>query len=123
MKAHSINSRALGTNSLTNAIMASSKPLEPKVGMGATILHYTDRTAVTITAVRPKVIETIDDKAKRTDKNGISESQDYSYTRGNTGWKLWSQRKNGAWVKVGEPLNGGTRLAIGTRDHYIDPSF
>lgn len=129
MKSHSINPRALGTASTTNAIDAVSRQPKPEVGMGATILGYTDRTACTIVSVRHKVIDLWEDIATRTDKNGLSESQDYTYATRlasevrRFNMHTFTLRKDGTWVKLGQRANGGTRVLIGTRDHYIDPSF
>jgi hypothetical protein len=69
-------------------------PTKPEVGMGATVLHYTDREAGTITYVHPN------------------------------GRKLtFTLRANGRWVLAGQGLHKGTRLHIGDRAHYHDYSF
>lgn len=110
--------------STTNYLFANARDLRPQVGMGATVVMWSDRYAHTIVSVRPKRIATQEDTAIRTDSNGLSESQDYHYTP-NTGApvKWWTLRKNGAWVLVGDKMGNGTRIAIGTRETYIDPSF
>jgi hypothetical protein len=121
------------TASLTNHILARSvigQP-EPVIGMGATTLHWTDRHAATIIHVGAKLIVVQIDKATRTDSNGMSESQSYSYERNPNGAKYTFRRdKNGMWSEVqwNEETHrfrktGGPGLRIGERDEYRDFSF
>jgi hypothetical protein len=101
-------------------------PTKPEVGMGATVLHYTDREAGTITYVHPNGRALIfqRDKATRTDSNGMSECQSYRYEPDPNGRKLtFTLRANGRWVLAGQGLHKGTRLHIGDRAHYHDYSF
>lgn len=128
MKVNSINPHALGTNSLTNAIMVASKQPEPKVGMGATIVMYSDRYAATIvTIARVSGIDRVhvrEDIVTRIDNNGMSECQDYAYAPNpNAPVQVFTLRNTGRYVKMRQPTNGGTHLLIGVRDHYTDPSF
>jgi hypothetical protein len=53
----------------------------PVIGMGVTIFHYTDRSAGTIVKISKsgKTIWFSEDKAIRTDSNGMSECQTYEY--------------------------------------------
>lgn len=114
------------TNSLVNMIQGNAKQRVPEVGMGCTFLHWTDRSAGTIVAVSAsgKSIEVQADKATRTDSNGMSECQTYEYERQPDAPRVtYTQRKDGAWVRQGDPLKGGARLAIGYRDTYHDFSF
>jgi hypothetical protein len=69
--------------SFNNLMMANSKPVEtPKVGDGATILSWSDRTPATVVFVSEngKTIHIQEDNAVRTDSNGMSECQSYSFT-------------------------------------------
>lgn len=112
------------TGSLVNLLMSGSKDSTPTVGMGATILQWTDRTACTIVEVSKNRIVVQEDNAIRTDKNGMSDSQDYRYEPNPNGSKTaFTLRKNGAWVREGEAMKGGQRVSIGVRDHYYDYSF
>lgn len=118
------------TGSLVNLISGNAKYPEPEVGMGATILGWTDRNPATIVAVRTnkdgKAIEVQvqEDNYKRVDANGMSEMQDYEYTPNpEAPIRRYSLRNNGAWVRVGETAKGGQRLAIGRREKYHDFSF
>ena len=72
------------TGSLVNHLysrMTIGEP-EPTVGMGVTMLSWTDRDAGTIVEVNMKkrYIAVTEDNKKRIDNNGISESQEYEYT-------------------------------------------
>lgn len=62
----------------------SSSPL-PNIGDGATITSYSDRHPGTVISIEKKgqftIIKVQQDDAKRIDKNGYSESQEYVYTR------------------------------------------
>lgn len=112
------------TGSLINHLVSGMASPVPTVGMGATILHWTDRRAATVTEVSRsgKRIGVVRDIATRTDKNGMSDSQEYSYAPGSESPEFFTLRKNGAWVREGDSMNG-TRIAIGRREHYFDFSF
>jgi hypothetical protein len=114
---------------IMNRIAESCKQTTPEVGMGATITMHSDRHAATIVAIEvfksgPKKgsiskIQVQQDKATRTDKNGMSESQDYAYTPNpDAAIQTFSQRKDGSWRD-----SGGSGLVIGDRDEYYDFSF
>lgn len=78
------------TGSLVNYVQGNSKSVTPEAGMGATILGWSDRHAATIVSVdkyRGRVRVGIQqDNSVRTDKNGMSESQDYSFTANPDKW-------------------------------------
>ncbi len=117
------------TNSVVNAILAQSAP-EPKIGDGATLLHWTDRTACTVIAYDGKVLTVQTDKATRSDSNGMSENQTYSYERWPEGptstfmrdrrgaWRPCLLNSRGRWV-----LTTGVGLSVGSRRQYHDFSF
>jgi hypothetical protein len=106
---------------------------EIQVGMGATLLSWTDRHAGTITEVlkEGKYIVVRCDIAKRTDENGMSECQKYEYTTNPEGDSYtFTQKKDGRWIHV--YLNpstgrynqsGSYGLRIGARETYYDYSF
>lgn len=107
---------------------------EPVVGMGATILHWTDREAATVVEVGPGWVVVRIDIATRIDNNGMSDAQRYSYTADPEGGSyLFKRAKDGTWraarrsdagrIVFLEPKGGGNRLMIGVRDHYHDFSF
>lgn len=124
------------TASLTNHIYSRAvkgQP-EPMAGMGATILCWTDRHAATIvetwkgTNLRTFLIVR-EDYAKRTDQNGLSENQTWTFEPNPNGAShVFRQANDGTWEPV--ELNnrrwrktGGPGLRIGEREEYRDPSF
>lgn len=112
------------TGSLINHIQANNVLTTPEVGMGATILGWTDRHACTIVAVHlaGKRIAVTRDIAHRVDKNGMSEVQEYEYTTNpEAAWQYFTLRKGGEYIAQGS--RSGSRLSIGRRSHYHDFSF
>jgi hypothetical protein len=98
----------------------------PEIGMGATLLMWTDRKAGTIIEVSQngKTVKWQRDRATRADSNGMSDAQSYTYERKLDGKiETFTLRKNGRWKRVGDPMNGSETLLIGTRDEYYDYSF
>ena len=95
---------------------------KPEIGMGATIQHWSDRTACTVIRVyyNGKRVLLQKDLAKRIDANGMSESQQYDYTPDSNGSTyLATLRKDGRYR-----LKGGTSpVSFGFRNEYYDFSF
>jgi len=122
------------TNSLINSMynrMTIGAP-EPTVGMGATITHWTDRDAATVVYWDGKIVGVQEDRAERTDGNGMSDSQCYQYSPWLDGPIRYFRRdKHGAWRSVSRndqtgrwALSGNTNgLILGRRDRYYDYSF
>jgi hypothetical protein len=121
------------TGSLTNHILSRAvvgQP-EPVVGMGATVLSWTDRHAATIVGVAGDIITVQEDRSFRTDNNGMSESQTYRFMRDPIGSRHQFRRtKTGQWQEV--TYNSKTKryskteghgLRIGEREEYRDFSF
>lgn len=109
--------------SLINMISGSDPNLVPEVGMGATVLMWTDRRAATVIEVSKsgKLITVQYDSAKQ---QGSFGSQDWKLEADPNGpTRVFTKRKNGQWIQAGSPMNGGTRLGLGYRDHYYDYSF
>lgn len=109
--------------SLTNLIYTEGKTtIVPEVGMGATLVMWTDRHAYTIIEVSKsgKSFKMQRDKATRIDKNGMSDSQEYSFERDPNGSiDKVTLRRDGKW-KVEKQ---GTTVIPNTRDEYYDYSF
>ena len=100
--------------------------VQPEVGQGATLLLWSDRKPATVVAVSRSGLKVTvqEDRATRTDENGMSESQSYTYERDPEGWTYtFTLRKNGSWVEEGSKMRSGTRLALGRREKYYDFSF
>lgn len=108
--------------SLNNLLYSKVKAPIPEVGMGATMLSWTDRHPYTIIEVSKsgKRIKVQSDSWERTDKNGLSEHQEYKYISDPNGSiEELSLRKDGSWRVVG----GTQSFLIGKREKYYDPSF
>lgn len=120
---------------LFNILDANVKYPVPQVGDGATLLHYSDREPATVISVakvgKSTIVTVQDDKATRIDKNGISESQTYTFERDPSGsMHMFRLRKDGMWVHVYRDeetgrlrQNNGVNIRFGNRDKYYDPCF
>ena len=114
------------TGSLMNHVMSSAQAPDPQVGMGATVLCWTDRHAGTIIEVTANAFVVRRDKAIRTDPHGMSDSQDYRYEADPNGSLYMFKRvargkAKGAWRERG--MKDGNGVLIGHRDAYHDYSF
>ena len=123
--------------SLMNRLQENKQAVEPEKGVGVTFYSWSDRHAGTIQRVwtegRNSFIAVTEDEAKRTDKNGMSESQDYEYTERPDGYEYIYRRVTDSdepWRSV-RKVAGGRRwklydhraISIGWRDAYHDFSF
>lgn len=107
------------TNSMTNYLMGGTVGApEPKVGMGATILCWTDRHSATIVKVTPCQIHVQRDLVKRIDKNGFSESQSYEFTPDPQATVDVFRKTKKGWRN-----SSGRSLRVGDRNEYRDPCF
>jgi hypothetical protein len=107
--------------SLTNRMMESSKQPAAIVGMGATLCHYSDRDAATVVRVSPsgKTIWLREDRSTRTDKNGQSEAQSYTYERDES-----APEQKATMTRAGEwKIVNGPRVLLGLRQTYNDPNY
>ncbi len=99
--------------------------MTPELGQGATFYFLSDRCAATVVEiVSPKHVVVQFDKTTRTDKNGLSEDQTYTFECDPKGKKYHiRQGLRGAWrVSRGQDY-GGTLVVLGERHEYRDPSF
>lgn len=126
------------TGSLINHLQsrATDGQPEPKVGMGATILLWSDRHAATIRNVfyigNKIAVQVTRDHAKVVSGSSHDGSAVYEFTTTADGrletfafdGSTWSQYavnpKTKRWNKV---PGGGHGLRIGERDEYRDPTF
>ena len=106
------------TGSFMNLMMSGPSQETPKVGDGATITRWTDRSAGTIIRITKCTIVVREDKAERTDKNGMSEVQEYAYTPDPEGRTYTFRKTKRGWRCV-----EGHGLGIGYRKAYHDFSF
>ena len=107
----------------------------PEVGMGATVLHWTDRSPATVVEVfkigKAVAFTVQEDRAKRIDQNGMSECQTYEFSPNPDGCKrTFKQLPNGTWTGVWlNPQtkrwssNAGEGVLLGVRGKYHDFSF
>jgi hypothetical protein len=101
-----------------------SKAIE--VGTGGTVRGYSDEFPCTVirtnlTLPFPEVTVQID-KSTRVDKNGMSETQEWTYVPDPKGVTYtFTQRKNGSWLLKGK--RAGKYLTLGRRNRYHDYSF
>lgn len=95
--------------------------IKPAVGMGVTQVIGSDRYPGTISRVSAsgKTFWFKRDNYKRTDRNGISESQTYEYSADPNCYETEvRRRKDGSWQEI-----GGGYVNVGFRRAYLDPSF
>lgn len=123
------------TGSLVNHIYANSTGVTaPAIGDGGTIVGWSDRYPVTVVETFQKgagqYVVVQHDKYTRTDKNGMSDAQDYEFSRNPDGARCtYRLDKKGKWRPVCINNNGkyvfydGTVLMIGVRERYYDFSF
>lgn len=118
------------TNSVMNHLYSRGVIGEPVpvVGMGATLLLWTDRHACTITCVQYKGDKTIVTvKQDRVSVSGDGETlygpnpnaREQHFRRDENGWvSVRLNQSTGRWCML-----RGNGLRIGERDEYRDPSF
>lgn len=119
------------TASLMNHIMSRSNCApEPEVGMGATILGWTDRHAATVISWDGKILRVQRDKATRTDTLGMTDAQEYEYERDPEGCVYdYKRDRSGKWREVAKNDRGrfvfidAAGLILGKRDEHFDFSF
>ena len=122
------------TGSFTNHLYsrATIGQPTPEVGMGATLLMWTDRVACTITKIDAKgMIEIQEDNAKLIGEY-YTEEQKYEYSPNPDGRIYWFKfdESKGMWVNyVKNPetgrfnKSGSYGVRIGERRQYHDPHF
>ena len=102
-----------------------AQELTPAAGMGVTIVVGTDSYPATITLVSsPTTIRVQHDLAKRTDTNGQSGPQEYTFWQNPMGKiEVFTLRNNNRWVKRGKDMHSYPALTLGERSKYIDHTF
>jgi hypothetical protein len=107
--------------SVFNHLMGQCAQPIPEIGMGVTLLSWSDRHAATIVdIVRYKngnidYIVVQDDTAIRTDTNGMSDAQTYRYERNPNGstQRIKRNRRTGRY----------SNILLNHREEYYDYSF
>lgn len=122
-----------------NMMFANTAKPDVKVGDGATMLMWSDRRAATVVAVRyfktgtrkgqVKEVDVQQDKATRTDGNGMSDAQTYEYERQpDAPVRTYRADAKGRLRELTPSDTGGWRmgtagLLVGARREYFDFSF
>ena len=121
------------TGSLVNHVQSRFKASLPTIGDGATLLGFSDRHPATVVEVYRKgkfdYVVVQSDNYERIDNNGMSESQEYRYSRDEDGSLYTFRLKGDSWEAVRldsvtkrfRKTSGGLR--IGVRERYYDFSF
>lgn len=98
-----------------------------EVGMPATVCFHSDNLPATVIEVagEGKRIKVQEDNAERMDSNGMSEAQEYSYTRNPDGriFEASFRKKIGRYVVKGDGVRNGTRIFVGRRRKFHDFCF
>lgn len=112
--------------SLVNALSGTRPGTLPEIGMGATVLMWSDRYAATVVGVSQsgKRLVVQEDRAEPLLPSGPGLVQNYRITPNPDGrLTTFTLRQNGQWVAKGSAMQTGMRLALGYRDSYHDYSF
>lgn len=124
------------TGSLINHLqsrMVKGQPV-PEVGMGATLLGWTDRSPATIIKVEEAgkflYITVRSDFARVVSGSAHDGSAEYEYSPNPEGYEqIFRIKEGGTWEKVVRNLDTGRwvkregGIFIGKRERYYDPSF
>jgi len=121
---HTTKGSTMKTNNLISLVMLNSAEPTPEVGMGATECKWTDRHACTIVEIthfksgnRKGEVSSItvqQDTAIRTDGNGMSDSQTYTFVPNPLAFR--------ETVKVNKDGSFGC-FSVGHRSEHYDFSF
>lgn len=106
----------------------SANPAGPVVGKGATILHWTDRSAYFVDSVSPDGKTCVIERAKAVPEfEGMTDSQSYRYERAEGGRQKTLKFRYGSWFEVGtvegKKVYEKVRISFGVMDEYYDFSF
>ena len=93
----------------------------PKVGLGCTIIYYSDKRAATVTRIiSPSKIE-VTHNAVRCLNYYAGEYEILPELQERTA--IFTKRSNGKWIMEGNKSKDGVRLMLHYQHHYIDPSL
>lgn len=104
--------------------MNATETVVPVVGMGVTYCIGSDRYPYEVVkVVNDRTLQLREMDFRRTDNNGMSESQTYDITPNPARSSITvTLRKNGRWCQKGQPMNSGG-YSLGHARAYQDPSF
>ena len=109
------------------------KILDPRGDDAATVHGWSDRYPATIVARTDRTIRIQEDRVVNLNPDDEVENG-LAYARGHGKVVIFERdydapiatytlRKNGRWIRKGEPMRGGGVLTIGARSYYRDPHF
>lgn len=117
------------TNHLYSREHESATP--PAIGTGATLLHWTDRTACTVTTILEGGIVRVQADHAKALHSGFTDCQTWEHSPNPNGatqhfrydpkrkeWRAVQLNERGRWV-----LGNGSHVVFGVRDHFYDPGF
>lgn len=104
---------------VANVLTFKEQFVTTTVGMGATVVLYTDRHACTVVGISKsgKRVTLRRDQVTRLDARGRSESQSYRFAADPTGQVSTARLTKRGWS------SGGCKVLIGVREEYYDPNF
>lgn len=105
-------------------IEQGNEKLNVKIGDGATICWYSDRTPVTIIEIGKNYVKVQEDTATRIDNNGMSDTQEYKYEKDINGVvHTFKKTRKGLFTDNGRSDNYSKKLLFGFRKKYYDYTF
>ena len=111
---------------ITAPAMPEAITLTPVYGIGATIVTaHAQRAATVVNVLRNgKTVWVQRDSSERIDGNGISQDQQYVFSRNtDSRVEVFTLRKDGSYVSRGDDIRHGARLTLGIRREYQDYSI
>lgn len=118
------------TGSLINHLYSRTNDAEAKVGMGATLLSWTDRHAATVVHVSGDIVGVKRDNAKVVSGSAHDGSAVYEFSHNQeASTELFRRGKDGKYHGVylnketGRYKKNGNNILIGRREEYRDPGF
>lgn len=116
-----IKDRKMVIMSYMDASYLGEIKVDIKVGDGATLCYYSDREPATVIWVSPsqKTIKIQRDNYKRIDNNGMSDSQEYEYSRNEKGGIETARLDKFGHYKI----PNGTLVIVGSRRKFYDYTF
>ena len=118
------------TGSLINHVIAGAGM--PVIAEGATILHWSDRSPGTVVSFdeQKRMVGVQMDKYQRIDQNGMSEDQNYEYTRDEDGFVYYFRLDKNGWNQVRHNVEtnrwnkvNGAGVMFGRRERFYDFTF
>lgn len=134
------------TGSMTNHLMSHSINSDPVVGMSATLLFWSDRSAATVQEVTRKngkmLVTVTRDKTRLISGSTMSEDQEYEHISDPSGQVYYFMKYGEEWCRVYHkqisydkeldvPIfskrfskdSNSTRIMFGHKESYRDPYF